>query len=142
MLQELLRVARVLTGNLVDLFQDAQGAQRDVFQISNRRGHQVQACFMSAGLLLHAGKSSTRVGVCRACYTAVFKTQAEETALPLYEYQCLKCGKKTEKIESGSGPPLKKCPNSAAKAQRLHSPPPIHFKPSRCDLPATPAKPT
>jgi len=66
--------------------------------------------FMCVGLQLHAS-SLARGGVCRACYTAVFKTQAEETALPLYEYQCLKCGKKTEKIESVSGPHLKNCPH-------------------------------
>src|SRR5258707_14704039 len=54
MIQKFLRVTRILAGNLVDFFQDAQGAQRDVFQISNRRGHQVQARFMCAGLLLHA----------------------------------------------------------------------------------------
>jgi putative FmdB family regulatory protein len=83
---------------------------------------------MSAGLLLHAGKSSTRVGLCGACYTAVFKTQSEEPALPLYEYQCLKCGKKTEKIESVSGPHLNKCPHCGGKVERLQSAPAIQFK--------------
>src|SRR5438045_7093618 len=50
------------------------------------------------------------------------------TALPLYEYQCLKCGKKTEKIESVSGPHLKKCPHCGGKVERLQSAPAIQFK--------------
>jgi len=48
--------------------------------------------------------------------------------LPLYEYQCLKCGKKTEKIESVSGPHLKKCPHCGGKVERLQSAPAIQFK--------------
>ena len=48
--------------------------------------------------------------------------------MPLYEYQCLKCGKKTEKIESVSGPHLKKCPHCGGKVERLQSAPAIQFK--------------
>jgi putative FmdB family regulatory protein len=69
-----------------------------------------------------------QAGECSACYTAVFKTHSEGTALPLYEYQCLKCGKKTEKIESVSGPHLKKCPHCGGKVERLQSAPAIQFK--------------
>jgi putative FmdB family regulatory protein len=50
------------------------------------------------------------------------------TAVPLYEYECLKCGKKTEKIESVSGPHLKKCPHCGGKVERLQSAPAIQFK--------------
>jgi putative FmdB family regulatory protein len=50
------------------------------------------------------------------------------TALPLYEYKCLKCGKKTEKIESVSGPFLKKCPHCGGKMERVQSAPAIQFK--------------
>jgi putative FmdB family regulatory protein len=50
------------------------------------------------------------------------------TAVPLYEYECLKCGRKTEKIESVSGPHLKKCPHCGGKVERLHSAPAIQFK--------------
>ena len=49
-------------------------------------------------------------------------------AVPLYEYQCLKCGKKTEKIESVAGPHLKKCPHCGGKVERLQSAPAIQFK--------------
>ena len=48
--------------------------------------------------------------------------------MPLYEYQCLKCGKRTEKIESVSGPHLKKCPHCGGKVERLQSAPVIQFK--------------
>src|SRR5579863_8027515 len=49
-------------------------------------------------------------------------------AVPLYEYKCLKCAKKTEKIESVAGPHLKKCPHCGGKVERLQSAPAIQFK--------------
>ena len=48
--------------------------------------------------------------------------------MPLYEYKCLKCGKLTEKIESVSGPHLKKCPHCGGKVESLISAPAIQFK--------------
>ena len=48
--------------------------------------------------------------------------------MPLYEYQCVKCGRKTEKIESVDGPHLKKCPHCGAKVETLISAPAIQFK--------------
>lgn len=48
--------------------------------------------------------------------------------MPLYEYQCAKCGKRTEKIENVSGPHLKKCPNCGGKVERVVSAPAIQFK--------------
>ena len=48
--------------------------------------------------------------------------------MPLYEYQCQKCGKRTEKIESVAGPHLKKCPHCGGKVERLQSAPAIQFK--------------
>lgn len=48
--------------------------------------------------------------------------------MPLYEYQCTKCRRKTEKIESVAGPHLKKCPHCAAKVERLLTAPAIQFK--------------
>jgi putative FmdB family regulatory protein len=73
-------------------------------------------------------QSSMRVRGYRACYTAVFKPKLEGTAVPLYEYKCVKCGKKTEKIETVSGPHLKKCPHCGGKVERLQSAPAIQFK--------------
>ena len=48
--------------------------------------------------------------------------------MPLYEYQCQKCGKRAEKIESVAGPHLKKCPHCGGRVERLHSAPAIQFK--------------
>ena len=48
--------------------------------------------------------------------------------MPLYEYQCTKCHKRTEKIEGVSGPHLKKCPHCGGKVERLQSAPAIQFK--------------
>jgi len=48
--------------------------------------------------------------------------------VPLYEYQCAKCGKRTEKIENISGPHLKKCPYCGGKVERLLTAPAIQFK--------------
>ena len=48
--------------------------------------------------------------------------------MPLYEYQCTKCKRRTEKIESVSGPHLKKCPHCGGKVEPLLSAPAIQFK--------------
>lgn len=48
--------------------------------------------------------------------------------MPLYEYQCVKCGRKTEKIEGVDGPHLRKCPHCGGKVERLVTAPAIQFK--------------
>jgi len=48
--------------------------------------------------------------------------------VPLYEYECTKCHKRTEKIERASGPHLKKCPHCGGKVERLLAAPAIQFK--------------
>ena len=48
--------------------------------------------------------------------------------MPLYEYKCVKCGRTTEKIESVSGPHLKKCPHCGGKVEHVLSAPAIQFK--------------
>jgi putative FmdB family regulatory protein len=48
--------------------------------------------------------------------------------VPLYEYQCTKCHRRTEKIEKVDGPHLKKCPHCGAKVEALFSAPAIQFK--------------
>jgi putative FmdB family regulatory protein len=48
--------------------------------------------------------------------------------VPLYEYQCVKCKRRTEKIESVAGPHLKKCPHCGGKVERTLTAPAIQFK--------------
>ena len=48
--------------------------------------------------------------------------------MPLYEYECEKCGKHFEKIEKMGGPHLKKCPSCSGRVERLMSAPAIQFK--------------
>src|SRR5574337_62750 len=48
--------------------------------------------------------------------------------VPLYEYECTKCGHRFERIEKVAGPHLKKCPDCAGKVERLASSPAIQFK--------------
>jgi putative FmdB family regulatory protein len=63
-----------------------------------------------------------------AWYNAVLTRARGAWTVPLYEYQCTKCHKKTEKIESVSGPHLKKCPHCGGKVERLVAAPAIQFK--------------
>jgi putative FmdB family regulatory protein len=48
--------------------------------------------------------------------------------LPLYEYKCVKCGHRFEKIENLSASDKKKCPKCGAKAERQLAAPAIQFK--------------
>ena len=48
--------------------------------------------------------------------------------MPLYEYECQKCGRRTEKIEPVAGPHLKKCPYCGGKVERAITAPAIQFK--------------
>jgi len=48
--------------------------------------------------------------------------------LPLYEYECKKCGRRVEKIQKFSDPPLTTCESCHGKLERLLSSPAIQFK--------------
>lgn len=48
--------------------------------------------------------------------------------MPLYEYECTKCHKRTEKIERVAGPHLKKCPHCGGKMESVITAPSIQFK--------------
>ena len=48
--------------------------------------------------------------------------------MPLYEYQCTKCHRRTEKIEKVAGPHLNKCPHCGGKVEPMVSAPAIQFK--------------
>ena len=48
--------------------------------------------------------------------------------MPLYEYQCTKCGERTEIIQKMSDPPYTHCPKCGGEMKKLLSPPAIQFK--------------
>ncbi|MCI0352599.1 MAG: zinc ribbon domain-containing protein [Acidobacteriales bacterium] len=48
--------------------------------------------------------------------------------MPLYEYQCKKCGHRFERIQKFSDAPVKKCPECGGAVERLISPPAVQFK--------------
>ena len=48
--------------------------------------------------------------------------------MPLYEYQCRKCGHRFERIQKFSDPEVKKCPECDGRVERLLSAPAVQFK--------------
>lgn len=48
--------------------------------------------------------------------------------MPLYEYQCKKCGHRFEKIQKFSDRPVKKCPECGGPVEQLVSAPAVQFK--------------
>jgi len=48
--------------------------------------------------------------------------------MPLYEYQCQKCGHHFERIQRFSDPMVKKCPECGGKVEQMISAPAVQFK--------------
>jgi putative FmdB family regulatory protein len=48
--------------------------------------------------------------------------------MPLYEYQCQKCGHRFERIQRFSDPMVKKCPDCGGKVEQMISAPAVQFK--------------
>lgn len=48
--------------------------------------------------------------------------------MPIYEYQCKKCGHKFEKIQLFSDAPIKKCPQCGGAVEKLISRSAVQFK--------------
>lgn len=48
--------------------------------------------------------------------------------MPLYEYQCKKCGETTEVLQKAQDKPLEKCPRCGGAVVKLISSPAIQFK--------------
>jgi putative FmdB family regulatory protein len=48
--------------------------------------------------------------------------------MPLYEYQCQKCGHRFERIQRFSDPMVKKCPECGGKVEQMISAPAVQFK--------------
>ena len=48
--------------------------------------------------------------------------------MPLYEYQCTKCGHRFEKIQKFSDKPIRKCPECGSRVEQVVSAPAVQFK--------------
>jgi putative FmdB family regulatory protein len=48
--------------------------------------------------------------------------------MPLYEYECLKCGRRTELLQRHGEPPLAACPECGGEVRKLISSPAFQFK--------------
>ena len=48
--------------------------------------------------------------------------------MPLYEYECETCGKRFERIQKFSDPPVAECPTCGGPVKKLVSSPAIQFK--------------
>ena len=48
--------------------------------------------------------------------------------MPIYEYQCLSCGKKTELLQRMNDAPLAACPSCGGEVKKLISSPAVQFK--------------
>ena len=48
--------------------------------------------------------------------------------MPLYEYECEKCGHRFEKIQKFSDPPIEICPKCGGAVHKLQSAPAFQFK--------------
>jgi len=90
----------------------------------------VRAAEPRVGRFLDMDRSLAPLGSACAARGILFDSAREKrrVSVPLYEYKCLKCGRKTEKIENVDGPHLKKCPHCGGKVEALFSAPAIQFK--------------
>lgn len=48
--------------------------------------------------------------------------------MPIYEYECKKCGERTEVLQKAKDKPLEKCPKCGGAVVKLISSPAIQFK--------------
>src|SRR5215467_6438534 len=48
--------------------------------------------------------------------------------MPIYEYECKKCGRRFERIQRFSDPLVKKCPECGGKVEQVLSAPAVQFK--------------
>jgi putative FmdB family regulatory protein len=48
--------------------------------------------------------------------------------MPIFEYECLRCGKRTEKLQRNGTANLEACPECGGEVTRLVSAPMIQFK--------------
>jgi putative FmdB family regulatory protein len=75
---------------------------------------------------LHQKQSSSLAPDC-ILEEAQFLAQ-EGLAMPLYEYECKECGRRTEKIQKFSDAPLTVCPHCGGPIERTLTAPAVQFK--------------
>ncbi len=56
------------------------------------------------------------------------KLEVEKEIMPLYEYECTACHKRTEKIQKFSDPEITICPHCGGHIERVLSAPAVSFK--------------
>ena len=101
----------VFRGDEIDFPKGSQRPERQVLEVADRRRDHVQG---------HTdGQFSTE-------RRNLWKTR--KSAMPLYEYQCDDCGKRFERIQKFSDPPVDKCPTCEGVVRKLISSPAIQFK--------------
>jgi putative FmdB family regulatory protein len=60
--------------------------------------------------------------------SAAQASSAPSHLMPLYEYQCKKCGHRFEKIQKFSDKMMKKCPDCGGPVEQMISAPAVQFK--------------
>jgi putative FmdB family regulatory protein len=87
------------------------------------------------------GASCRRIAIAAIYATGALKIDATQSPplesiqflkvsdlMPLYEYQCKKCGHRFEKIRKFSDKPIKKCPECGGAVEQMISAPAVQFK--------------
>lgn len=82
---------------------------------SRARFAKIEAEFANVGQCLPRAKSRGMSG-------------PHNSFMPLYEYQCKKCGHRFERIQRFSDPLVKKCPECGGKVEQVISAPAVQFK--------------
>jgi putative FmdB family regulatory protein len=59
---------------------------------------------------------------------ALLKSDFRFLPMPLYEYECQKCGHRFERIQKFSDAMVKKCPECGGKVEQMISAPAVQFK--------------
>jgi putative FmdB family regulatory protein len=70
----------------------------------------------------HCAETSAKIEVKASCSSRYF------SHMPLYEYECKKCGHRFEKIQKFSDKPVKKCPECGGRVEQTISAPAVQFK--------------
>jgi len=62
------------------------------------------------------------------CAAASIMGVCQGAVMPLYEYECDSCGRRFERIQKFSDPPIAECPTCGGPVRKLLSSPAIQFK--------------